>query len=227
MSFRLALGSVAPSTAIARVRAAVALESAPRASSRAARSAAASPPRARGAHGRVPGRARRVTCPIRLGGLPLPGVRAVGGAGDPGGIEEHRRGTELVEHEHENAEQQDEELHRHLDQPVEQEPELALSRRVRGQDASDLRLVGAEVGELEEEPADQAGPQVVAARRIEAQVDGVELAGSARHARARRRDRARPAAQRTTTANATTMVRDDDAELERVACGSPRASRRA
>ncbi len=153
--------------------------------------------------------------PGALGRAPLGGVRARPGLRHLGRIEEHGRGLELVGHEHEHAEEQDRELHRHLDEPVQEEPQLALARRARGEDAAHLRLIGAEVGELEEEAAEEPRPQIVAARRIERGVERAQLPGPARH-----RERAgEPHSRRQRAQHQHERERQcaqDDAELERV-----------
>ena len=89
-------------------------------------------------------------------------------------VEEDRREDELVEGEDHRADEEDDELHRHLDQAVREEAEAALGDGGAREVALYLRLVGAEVGEREEEAADEAGPEVVAARRVEGEVDGVQ-----------------------------------------------------
>ena len=63
---------------------------------------------------------------------------------DPGGlhgIEEQRRGDELVEDEDHGPDEEDEELHRHLDHGVDQQAQAALGDRAAGQVALDLGLV--------------------------------------------------------------------------------------
>ena len=77
-------------------------------------------------------------------------------------VEKHRRLLELEENENHHAGEEDEELHRHLEHGVEKETEAAADERAARQITLDLRLVGSEIGESEEESAEQAGPESVA-----------------------------------------------------------------
>ena len=94
-------------------------------------------------------------------------------------VEKDGGGLELVEDEDQRAEQQDEELHRDLQQRVEHEAEPALAQRGAADVALHLRLIGAEVGERQEESAEQAGPESVALGGIERKIHGLELAQGA------------------------------------------------
>src|SRR5690606_14547129 len=97
----------------------------------------------------------------------LAGVRRPRDALERRGVEEDRRRREQVEDEDEEADQQDDELHRHLEEAVEEEAEPALRDRAPRQVALHLRLVGAEIGEREEEAAGDARPEIVAIREAE------------------------------------------------------------
>ena len=88
-------------------------------------------------------------------------------------VEEDRRRLELIEDEHQHAEQQDEELHRDLEHGVEHQAEPALAQRRPREVALHLRLVGAEVRQREEEAAEQARTR--------------RCSGGSRRARSRRR----------------------------------------
>ena len=90
-------------------------------------------------------------------------------------VEEDRRRLELVEDEHQHAQQQDEELHRDLEHGVEHQPEPALAQRRPREVALHLRLVGAEVRQRQEEAAQQAGPEGVAPVHVEREVDALSL----------------------------------------------------
>ena len=94
--------------------------------------------------------------------------------GNLGGIEKDRRCFELVKGEEHRADEQDEKLHRDLHNPIQQQAEAALGDRLAGEVALHLRLVGAEVGELQEHPSQDAGPDVVAVVPVEAEIDRVE-----------------------------------------------------
>ena len=60
-------------------------------------------------------------------------------------IEKERRLFELEENENHHAGQEDEELHRQLEDGVEKEAEAAGGERAAGEVALDLRLVGSEI----------------------------------------------------------------------------------
>ena len=113
--------------------------------------------------------------------------RAEGGAVLAGGVAfpldavvENGRGLELVEHEHQRAEQQDEELHRNFEQSVEHEAEAALAQRRAAEVALHLRLVGAEIRERQEQAAEEAAPERVACVGVEGEVDRLEFPECAR-----------------------------------------------
>src|SRR4029450_10853310 len=88
---------------------------------------------------RGPARALRIALPLRL-------------------VEEHRRLRELIEDEQERAEQEDQELHRNLQQGVEDQPEAAFAYGGSADVALHLRLVGPEIRKREEESAEQTRP---------------------------------------------------------------------
>ena len=89
-------------------------------------------------------------------------------------VEEDGRQDELVEGEDHRPDEEDDELHRHLHQAVRQEAESALRDGGAREVSLHLRLVGAEIREREKEAADEARPEVVAAPRVEGEVDGVQ-----------------------------------------------------
>ena len=88
----------------------------------------------------------------------------------------HRRRMKEVEHEDHDPDQQDEELHGDLQQAVHQQPAPCLLHRLPSEVALHLALVRAEVGELQEEAADQAAPQRVLRGRIPRGVDHIQFA---------------------------------------------------
>src|SRR5690606_27192205 len=71
-----------------------------------------------------------------------------------------------IEKEYEHTGEQDEELHRDLQDPVHPKPLPRLLHALPAQIALHLALIGAEVGKLKEETADQTAPKRVAFRRI-------------------------------------------------------------
>ena len=104
------------------------------------------------------------------------GARVTRGVGHPGrAIEEDRRGLKLVENEDQRAEQQDEELHRDLQDRIEHEAETALPERGAGQVPLHLRLVGAEVGEGQEQAAEHPRPHGVAFVEIDGEIHRLQL----------------------------------------------------
>ncbi len=91
-------------------------------------------------------------------------------------IEKYRRGLELIEHEQHRPDEENEKLHGNFDHPVEQQPHAALGDGAPGEVALHLRLVGAEVGKLQEQPAQDAGPHRVAVVQIEGEINRVQFA---------------------------------------------------
>ena len=91
-------------------------------------------------------------------------------------MKQQGRLIEQEEDEYHGADIQNQELHGHFRHGVEQEAEAALANRFPGQIALHLALVGAEIGEREERPADHAAPQVVTILPVEVRHHGVELA---------------------------------------------------
>ena len=85
-------------------------------------------------------------------------------------------GRELVEDEQERAEQEDEELHRNLQEGIEHQAEAAFAQGGAADVALHLGLVGAEIGEREKQAAEEAGPERVAPARIERHIDRLQLA---------------------------------------------------
>ena len=111
-------------------------------------------------------------------------------------VEEDRRLVELVEHEEQQPDDEDAELHRQLHQAVEHEAEPRLGQRRARQVALHLRLIGAEVGELHEEAAGDAAPKRVARVEARREVDDLHLAERATDGeRVVERDRRRQAMQ--------------------------------
>ena len=94
-------------------------------------------------------------------------------------IEEHGRPFELVEDEEERPGEQDHELHRQLGEGVEDEREAALAKRTPGEIALHLALVAAEVGEHQEEPAEEPRPDGVGLARVGVEGQGLQPAGGA------------------------------------------------
>ena len=90
-------------------------------------------------------------------------------------VEEQRRRHELVEDEDHGPDEEDDELHRDLEDAVGQEPLAAFGDRPSGQIALDLRLVRPEIGQGDEAPADEARPEVVAVLPVEGEIDDVQL----------------------------------------------------
>src|SRR5262245_26419952 len=74
------------------------------------------------------------------------------------------------------ADEEDDELHRHLHHAIEQETESALGHGLSGEIAPYLRLIRAEVGKGEEKAADEARPEGIAVVPIEGEVDGLHPA---------------------------------------------------
>ena len=76
---------------------------------------------------------------------------------------------------HGEADEENEELHRHFCHGVEQQAEPALRNRTAGEISLDLRLITAEIAQREERPVYQAAPEVVAIVPVKLQIDGVQL----------------------------------------------------
>src|ERR1700720_3965877 len=71
-------------------------------------------------------------------------------------IEQYRRLFELIKKEHHCAEQQNEKLHRHLNDRIEKQPEPAGAERPTGEITLYLRLIRAEIRQGQEKPAENA-----------------------------------------------------------------------
>jgi hypothetical protein len=97
-------------------------------------------------------------------------------------VEEHRRLREQVEHEHQDARQQDERLERHLDEGAEQQRTAPLILRLRRQVALNLALVAAKVGEHQEDASDDSRPERVVGRQVEREIDRPQPASRSRDA---------------------------------------------
>ena len=105
-------------------------------------------------------------------GLPLPGDL----------VEVHRRRLELVKHEQQHAQRQDEQLHGDFEHGVEHQAQSAFAERRAAQVALHLRLIGAEIGQHQKRGAQHARPERVAVFEVERVIDGlqfVETAGQA------------------------------------------------
>src|SRR5256714_529850 len=70
-------------------------------------------------------------------------------------IEKDRRLFELVEKKDHRAQKQNEKLHRHFHEGIEEQTDPGSAERISGEIALDLRLVGPEIGEGEEKSAEQ------------------------------------------------------------------------
>src|SRR5437867_1047622 len=72
-----------------------------------------------------------------------------------------RWAVEMVEDEDQHPREQDQELHGHLEERVEEQREPALGETAPGQVALDLALIAPEVRQHDEEAADEAAPERV------------------------------------------------------------------
>ena len=177
MSLVFALGSAASSAVFASARNASLCRCASRAWARAEVSAWTSPECRASSQWSI---SRRFAC-VGLGEPSLECVQPFAGVAAnprfPGRfVEEDRRRLELIEDEYQRTEQEDEELHGDLEHGVEHQAEPALAQRRPRKIALDLRLVGTEVGQREEEAPQQAGPERIAAVHVDREVDPVQLA---------------------------------------------------
>ena len=106
------------------------------------------------------------------------------------GIEQQRLLVELIEHEHQHADEQHERLERNLPVGADEQRRARFVDRLRGEIALHLALVGAEVRQHEERAADHARPERVRVREAEREVEHAQPAGGARDVQ--RFDSARP-----------------------------------
>src|SRR5256714_7152993 len=90
-------------------------------------------------------------------------------------IEKDRRLFELVEKKDHRAQKQNEKLHRHFHEGIEEQTDPGSAERISGEIALDLRLVGPEIGEGEEKSAEDTGPKRIALRRIHRNIDGLQF----------------------------------------------------
>src|ERR1700686_2850299 len=90
-------------------------------------------------------------------------------------IEKHGGLFELIEKKNHRAEEEDEKLHRHFHDRVEEQTDPARAQRTAGEITLHLRLVGAEIREREEEPAENPRPDSVAPGGIEGKIDRLEF----------------------------------------------------
>ena len=89
---------------------------------------------------------------------------------------------EQIEHEHQHAGRQDQELERDLDERAHEQRLARFVDRFRRQIPLDLALVAAEVRQHQEQPADHPGPERVRLARIEAEIDRLQAPGRSRQA---------------------------------------------
>src|SRR3989304_643860 len=89
-------------------------------------------------------------------------------------IKENRGTLELKEDKNHRPDKQDDELHRDLGHPIEQQSDPALSDRTPGKIPLDLRLICPKVGEGDEQSTDQPGPEVIAIIEVEGEVHDVQ-----------------------------------------------------
>ncbi len=82
-------------------------------------------------------------------------------------VPQQRRRVEVEEDEHEDPGEQDEELHRDLEEGVEEERQPALGEGPAREVALDLALVAPEVGHRQEHPADEPAPERVGPGEVE------------------------------------------------------------
>src|SRR5687767_6804785 len=90
-------------------------------------------------------------------------------------VEKERWLLELIEKKNHRAEQQDEELHRHLHDGVKDQADAARAERTARQIPLHLRLIGAEIGERKEKAAQNSRPDGVTRVRIERKVYRLKL----------------------------------------------------
>ncbi len=94
-------------------------------------------------------------------------------------VEEHRRRLEQVEDEDEDADRQDEQLQRDLDEGAHHQRATRFVFRFRRQITLHLALVAAEIREHQEQPADHARPERVGFAQIEFEVHRMQPPGRA------------------------------------------------
>src|ERR671925_582955 len=91
-------------------------------------------------------------------------------------IEINRRLFELIKHENNRAEQQDEKLHRHFYYCVEKQSETTLFKRAARKISLYLGLVRSEIRQRQKKSADQARPERISLVRIEREIDAFQFA---------------------------------------------------
>src|SRR4029077_3186175 len=96
-------------------------------------------------------------------------------------IEVDRRFFELVKHEDNRAEQQNEKLHRDFHRGVEEQTEPTLFERASREVSLDLRLVSSEIRQREKKTSDQARPKGIPPVRVDRETDGLQFAHLARN----------------------------------------------
>src|SRR5690606_37814615 len=75
--------------------------------------------------------------------------------------ENYRRRRELIEHENQNSDQQNQELHRDFQERAHQKRRASLIHRFRRQEPLNLALITAEIAEHQKKSADQTRPDRV------------------------------------------------------------------
>ena len=79
---------------------------------------------------------------------------------------------EHVIQEHEHADEQHKHLERNLDERAHQQRVTRLPQRLGGEVTLDLALVAAEVRQVQEQAAEEAGPERIGLPRVEMEIDG-------------------------------------------------------
>src|SRR5262249_35560758 len=95
-------------------------------------------------------------------------------------VEINRWLFELIKHENNRAEQQNEKLHRHLDDRVEKQSETTLFERAACEISLHLRLICSEIRQREKKAANQARPESVTLMRIDRETDRLQFVHFAR-----------------------------------------------
>ena len=96
-------------------------------------------------------------------------------------IEINGRFFELIKHEDDRTEQQNEKLHWHFHSGIEKQPETTLFERASREISLHLRLIRPEIGKREKKTANQARPECVALVGINRKIDRLKFAHFARN----------------------------------------------
>ena len=86
----------------------------------------------------------------------------------------------MIEEKNHRAEEEDEKLHRHFHDRVEEQTDPARAQRTAGEITLHLRLVGAEIRERKKEAAENPRPDSVAPGWVEGKIDRLEFSHFAR-----------------------------------------------